>query len=75
MYVVKKSDGGKELNIVIETKAYDNETQMAPDEDNKIQCAEEFFKAMAADGYKVKFCKQLNRNKITQIINDLMIDE
>ena len=51
MYVVKKSDGSKELNIVIETKAYDKESHISPDEDTKISCAEEFFKAMTANGY------------------------
>lgn len=72
MYVVKKADGSKELNVVIETKAYDNETQVAPDEENKIQCAEEFFKAMQADGYSVRFRKQLNTSGVKAIIDELI---
>lgn len=72
MYVVKKTDGTKELNVVIETKAYDGETRIAPDEETKILCAEEFFKAMTADGYTVHFRKQINNADIKAIVNDLM---
>lgn len=73
MYVVKKADGTKELNIVIETKAYDKESKIAPDEDTKILCAEEFFKAMTANGYTVHFRKQINSTGIKNIIDDLVI--
>lgn len=74
MYVVKKSDGTKELNIVIETKAYDKESLVAPDEEQKIKCAEEFFNAMIADGYSVRFRKQLNTSGVKTIINELIQD-
>lgn len=72
MYVVKKGDGTKELNIVIETKAYDKETQIAQDEETKISCAEEFFKAMTANGYTVLFRKQINSIGMKSIIYDLI---
>lgn len=73
MYVVKKSDGSKELNIVIETKAYDKESHISPDEDTKILCAEEFFKAMTANGYSVQFRKQINSTGVKNIIDELII--
>lgn len=72
MYVVKKTDGSKELNIVIETKAYDKESHISPDEDTKISCAEEFFKAMTVNGYSVHFRKQINSTGIKAIIDSLM---
>ena len=72
MYVIKKADGTKELNIVIETKAYDKESHISPDEDTKISCAEEFFKAMTANGYTVHFRKQINSTGIKNIIDELM---
>lgn len=72
MYVVKKLDGSKELNIVIETKAYDKETNISPDEDTKISCAEEFFKAMTANGYTVHFRKQINSTGVKNIIDELV---
>lgn len=72
MYVVKRADGTKELNIVIETKAYDKESYIAPDEETKISCADEFFKAMTANGYTVHFKKQINSNSVKNIINELV---
>jgi len=72
MYVVKKTDGSKELNIVIETKAYDKESHITPDEDTKISCAEEFFKTMTANGYTVHFRKQINSTGVKAIIDSLM---
>ena len=74
MYVVKRTDGSKELNIVIETKAYDKESHITPDEDTKISCAEEFFQAMTNDGYTVHFRKQINSTGIKAIINSLIIE-
>ena len=72
MYVVKKADGTKEVNIVIETKAYDKESHISPDEDTKISCAEEFFKAMTANGYTVHFRKQINSTGVKNIIDELV---
>ena len=72
MYVVKRTDGSKELNIVIETKAYDKESHITPDEDTKISCAEEFFKTMSDHGYIVHFRKQINSTGIKAIIDKLM---
>lgn len=72
MYLVKKKDGSKELNIVIETKAYDQESHISPDENTKISCAEVFFKTMTADGFTVHFCKQINSKGVRIIIDELM---
>ena len=73
MYVVKKADGTKELNIVIETKAYDKESKIASDEETKISCAEEFFKEMTDNGYAVHFRKQINSTAVKNIIDDLLM--
>ncbi|MEG1726068.1 MAG: type III restriction-modification system endonuclease, partial [Anaerovoracaceae bacterium] len=40
MYVVKKKDGKKELNIIIETKMVEGKTVLRGVEDAKINCAE-----------------------------------
>ena len=75
MYVVKKTDGTKELHVVIETKAYDKESNIAPDEETKISCAEEFFKEMTANGYTVHFRKQINSTGVKTIINELVMQD
>lgn len=72
MYVVKKKDGTKELNIVIETKGYDNESKIAEDEEIKISCAELFFNDISTEGYSVYFRKQINSKGIKDIIEELI---
>jgi len=72
MYVVKKADGTKELNVVIETKAYDRDTDKRGDENIKINCARQFFKDMQKDGYTVHFHEQLNGIDVKQILEGLI---
>lgn len=72
MYVVKKKNGTKELNIVVETKSMDNKSTLRRVEEVKIKCAEAFFKQLTIDGYTVSFRTQLNDKKIKQIIEELM---
>ena len=72
MYVVRKSDSTQELNIVIETKAYEKESSISFDEETKISCAEEFFKTMEANGYTVHFRKQINCTGVKNIIDELV---
>lgn len=72
MYVVKHTDGTKELNIVVETKLVENKSALRGTEDVKIKCAEEFFKQLALDGYTVSFRTQLSNKKVKQIIEEVM---
>ncbi len=72
MYVVKKSDGTKELNVVVETKLVENKSTLRGTENAKIKCAEEFFKQLTIDGYKVSFHTQLSNKKVKQIIEEVI---
>lgn len=72
MYVVRRSDGTKELNIVVETKAVENKSTLRGTESAKILCAEAFFRQLTIDGYDVSFHTQLNNKKVRQIIEDLL---
>lgn len=72
MYVVKKVDGSKELNIVVETKLVENQSTLRGKEDAKIKCAEVFFKQLTLDGYTVSFHKQLSNKKVKQIIEEVI---
>lgn len=74
MYVVKKADGTKELNIVVETKLVENQSTLRGIEDAKIKCAEVFFNQLTLDGYKVSFHKQLSNKKVKQIIEEVIKD-
>ena len=72
MYIVKKANGERELNIVVETKAVENETALRGNEKIKISCAERFFEQLKLDGYTVYFRKQLNHQSIKTIIHELV---
>ncbi len=71
MYVVNKKDGQKELNIVIESKNYESESDLRGEEAMKINCAEKFFNQLTLDGYTVSFKKQLNNNGVKSIIEEI----
>lgn len=73
MYVVKKADGSKTLNIVVETKDVENQSTLRKIEEVKINCAKEFFKQLTIDGYTVAFHDQLNNKKIKQIVDEVLI--
>ena len=72
MYVVKKTNGAKELNIVVESKDVENTTNLRGSEDDKINCARVFFKQLTIDGYDVKFRTQLKNKKMKAIIDEVL---
>lgn len=72
MYVVKKKSGAKELNIVVETKLVEGKSDIRGMEEAKIKCAEEFFKQLTIDGYKVSFHTQISNKKVKQIIETFL---
>lgn len=72
MYVVQKKNGTKELNIVVETKDVEDQTELRGEEKVKIDCAEVFFETLTADGYTVFFRHQLGNKEMKQIIDDVL---
>lgn len=72
MYVVKHTNGTKELNIVVETKDVENKTDLRGTEKAKIECARVFFDTLTADGYTVRFREQIGNKQMAQIINEVM---
>jgi type III restriction enzyme len=72
MYVVKRSDGTKELNIVVETKDVANESDLRDEERVKISCAKVFFQTLSEQGIAVKFESQLRNKAMKQIIDDVL---
>lgn len=72
MYIVKRADGNKELNIVVETKDVEGKASLRGTEETKIECAKVFFDMLSADGYKVYFRTQLGSKQMAQIINEII---
>ena len=71
MYVVKRDNDIKEINLVIETKDYKTEEDIPSDQKYKIKCAERFFEQLKEDGYDVKFRVQINNTQISNLIRNL----
>lgn len=72
MYVVKRTNGDKELNIIVETKDVENKTDLRGVEKAKIDCAKVFFDMLSADGYNVHFRDQLGNKQMAQVIREVM---
>lgn len=72
MYVVRKKDGSKELNVIIETKDVEGKSELRGAEKLKIDCARKFFEQLQLDGYDVKFHTQLNNKAMAQIVKELI---
>ncbi len=73
MYVIKKENGEKILNVIVETKDVENQTSLRAIEQAKIDCARVFFDQLTIDGYTVQFQTQLNNKKIRQIIDEVLL--
>lgn len=72
MYVVTRTSGEKELNVIVETKDVENKTELRGTEEAKIKCAELFFSMLEQDGYKVYFKTQINNKQMKQIIDEVL---
>ncbi len=72
MYVVTRTSGEKELNVIVETKDVENKTELRGTEEARIKCAELFFNMLEQDGYKVHFKTQINNRQIKQIIDEVL---
>lgn len=75
MYVVKRADGRKELNIIVETKDVEGKTDLRGTEKVKIDCAKVFFDTLTADGYTVRFKDQIRNKQMAQIITEVLGEE
>lgn len=74
MYMVKKTDGSKELNIIVETKGVDSPAHLREVEEKKIKCAQLFFEQLREDHpqLNVHFRDQLNNKQIRTIIDEVI---
>ncbi len=72
MYIVKHTDGSKELNIIVETKDVEGKVALRDTENIKITCAKIFFDMLTADGYTVYFKEQIGNKQMAQIINEVI---
>lgn len=72
MYVVKRQDGNADLNLIVETKNIDLDSQLRGEEKAKIACAEMFFESLKKEGYNVRYKRQINKKGVSEIIKEMM---
>lgn len=72
MYLVNKTDGSSELNLVIESKNYDTDRNLRDSENYKIECAKKLFNTLEEEGINIKFRKQLSTDKVGAIVRNLL---
>lgn len=71
MYVVKRDNDIREINLVIETKDYETEDKIPLDQRFEINCAREFFNRLQEDNYNVQYKIQLRTTQMLDIIKNL----
>jgi type III restriction enzyme len=70
-YAVLQGDKPEALYLVVETKGYDSDVDIPPQERQKIDSAKRFFEALRAQGTPVEFHTKLNRETLAQIIHQI----
>ena len=68
MYIIKKKDGTKQLNLIVETK---DKKELDPEENRKINSAKKLFEEMQKQVKNVHFKKQLKDEKMVSIIESI----
>ena len=72
MYVLKKSDGSLEMNLILETKDLEKESQLRGEEKYRIESAKRFFETLKNEGLNVKFEKQMKSNDVVELIHKVL---
>ena len=74
MYIVKKKDGTMSMNVVIETKDVNQDTDLRPKESVKIDYAKLFFEQISKDNpsLPISFVRQINRQRMNEIMDRLI---
>lgn len=68
-YLLEKKD--ERLALVIEAKGYEKEADIPPAQKEKISYAKKYFKSLEAKGLKVAFKTRINRQSLSEILEDL----
>ncbi len=69
-YVIN-SNGNKELYFIVETKGYDNVSEISNNEKIKINSAKKFFNELKELGINVQYKTKINNQQLSDLINDI----
>lgn len=71
MYVLTDETGNKSMNLIIESKGVDKDSDLRKIEEYKIEASKKFFEILKAEGVDVIYKRQLSKDKILSILSDL----
>lgn len=71
MYVVKRDNDVKEVNLIIETKDYETRDDIPSDQQYRIECAKKFFNKLRDDKFDIRFDTQVRNTQLSTVIKNL----
>lgn len=70
-YVITRNGQAEALYLVVETKGYDNQTDIPENERWKIESARQFFTALGTQGIKVEYRTKIKHETLAQLIQQI----
>ncbi|MEE1130894.1 MAG: type III restriction-modification system endonuclease [Caryophanon sp.] len=70
MYVLTDDRGSNSINLIIESKDLDKDSDLRKIEEYKIEASKNFFNQLKKDGLNVTYKRQLSADKILKILSD-----
>ncbi len=74
MYVIRHNDGKKQLNLVVETKDKDKD-HIDPEKRRKFCAAKKLFEKLQQEVPNVRYCPQISKQDMTQVIESVVKEE
>lgn len=71
MYILTDEIGNKSMNLILESKGIDKDSDLRKIEEYKIEASKKFFGKLKDEGINVSYKRQLNEDKILNILSDL----
>lgn len=69
-YVVENND--KKVLLVVETKGYENESELRDEEKRKISTAKKFFEALKKQGVNIEYKTKMNKDQLSALVNEVL---
>ncbi|GAA7071345.1 restriction endonuclease [Helicobacter pylori] len=69
-YVVENND--KKVLLVVETKGFENESELREEERRKISTAKKFFEALKKQGVNIEYKTKMNKDQLSALVNEVL---
>jgi type III restriction enzyme len=70
MYVLTDESGNNSINLIIESKDVEKDSDLRKIEEFKIEASQKFFNTLKEDGVNVTYKRQLSEDKILKLLSD-----